>query len=265
MDFLTKTMKVNEGEVPQYYVECSHPPIIDPSEWEAVQVEVTRRKKLGRRHDCFTPFSGKVICGDCGGVYGSKIRHSNSKYRRTIWRCNAKYNSSEPCSTPHLYEDDLKQHFITALSELLADRTSLLEDGRLIRRELLDFTTLDTESDDILRELDVVAGMIKHLVDENAAQAKSQATYISQYNSFVERYENLQSRYDMLQQQKERRQIQADTIGGCLFAFEELDLLQISFSEALWNTVIDHVTVYADDRLVFSFKNGMETEVNICK
>ena len=71
--------------------------------------------------------------------------------------------------------------------------------------------------------------------------------------------------YDTLQQQKERRLIQADAIGGCLFALEELDLLQITFSEALWNTVIDHVTVYADDRLVFRFKNGMETEVNICK
>lgn len=135
----------------------------------------------------------------------------------------------------------------------------------MIRRELLDFTALDTESADILRELDVVAGMIKHLVDENATQAKSQAAYIGQYNSLVERYENLQAQYDTLQQQKERRQIQADAIGGCLFALEELDLLQISFSEPLWNTVIEHVTVYADDRLVFHFKNGAEQEVKICK
>ena len=109
----------------------------------------------------------------------------------------------------------------------------------------------------------MVAGMIKHLVDENAAQAKSQEIYLGQYNSLVERYENLQSQYDMLQQQKERRLIQADAIGGCLFASEELDLLQISFSEALWNTVIDHVTVYADARLVFHFKNGAEVPVQI--
>lgn len=171
----------------------------------------------------------------------------------------------DPCSTPHLYEDDLKQYFVAALSELLIDRTALLEDGRLIRRELLDFSAIDTEIDDILRELEVVAGMTKHLVDKIAAQAKSQATYIGQYNSLVERYEHLQSRYDTLQQQKERRQIQADAIGGCLFALGELDLLEITFSEALWNTVVDHVTVYADERLVFRFKNGMETEVNICK
>ena len=30
VDFLTKTMKRNEGEVPQYYIEHSHPAIIDP-------------------------------------------------------------------------------------------------------------------------------------------------------------------------------------------------------------------------------------------
>ena len=34
VDFLQKKMKVNEGEVPQYYVEHSHPAIIEPDEWE---------------------------------------------------------------------------------------------------------------------------------------------------------------------------------------------------------------------------------------
>ena len=263
VDFLQKKMKVNEGEVPQYYVEHSHAAIIDPEEWERVQLELTRRKNSTRRTNCNSPFAGTIICGDCGEIFGSKVWHSNSKYRRTIWRCNAKYEAGKHCSTPHLYEDDLKQHFITALSQLLTDRTALLEDGRLIRSELLDFTAIDTECDGILQELDVVAGMIRQMVNENATQVKSQAAYIGQYNSLVERYENLQSRYDTLQQQKERRQIQADAIGGCLFALEELDLLQITFSEALWTAAVDHVTVYADNRLVFHFKNGSEITVQM--
>ncbi len=261
VDFLQKKMKVNEGEVPQYYVERSHDAIIDPEEWEKVQLELTRRKGSTRRTQCNSPFAGKLICGDCGEIFGSKVWHSTSKYRRTIWRCNAKYEAGKHCNTPHLYEDDLKQYFITALSQLLTDRTALLKDGRLIRSELLDFTAIDTACASILQELDVVAGMIKHLVDENATQAQSQAAYIDQYNSLVERYENLQSRYDTLQQQKERRQIQADAIGGCLFALGELDLLEINFSETLWNAAVDHVTVYADERLVFRFKNGSEITV----
>lgn len=129
VDFLQKKMKVNEGEVPQYYVEHSHAAIIDPDEWERVQLELARRKNGTRRTQCNSPFAGKIICGDCGEIFGSKVWHSTSKYRRTIWRCNAKYEAGKHCGTPHLYEDDLKQHFITALSQLLTDRTALLEDG----------------------------------------------------------------------------------------------------------------------------------------
>jgi len=36
------------------------------------------------------------------------------------------------------YEDDIKKLFVVALNELLVDREALLEDGRLIRHELMD-------------------------------------------------------------------------------------------------------------------------------
>ena len=265
VDFLQKKMKVNEGEVPQYYVEHSHKAIIDPEEWERVQLELARRKNSSRRTQCNSPFAGKIICGDCGEVFGSKVWHSTSKYRRTIWRCNAKYESGSPCSPPHLYEDDLKQHFITALSQMLTDRTALLEDGRLILNDLLDTAALDADSYRMLQEMDVVAGMIRQMVNDNANQETDQATYADRYNSLVERYKKLQAEYDTLLQQKERRQIQAEAVSNCLEALEELDLLDITFTDALWNTVVDHVTVYAGKRLVFHCKNGSDVEVKICK
>ena len=265
VDFLQKKMKVNEGEVPQYYVEHSHEAIIAPEEWERVQLELARRRHSPRRTICSSPFAGKIVCGDCGEIFGAKVWHSNSKYRRTIWRCNAKYESGDTCNTPHLYEDDLKQHFITALSQLLTDRTALLEDNKLILNELLDTAALDTECDRLLQELEVVAGMIQQMINENATKAADQAAYAERYNSLVDRYEKLQAKYDALQQQKERRQIQAEAIENCVEALEELDLLEITFTDALWNTVVDHVTVHADKRLVFHCKNGSEVEVSICK
>jgi len=193
------------------------------------------------------------------------VWHSNSKYRRIIWRCNAKYENGDPCNTPHLYEDDLKEHFITALSQLLTDRTALLEDGRLILKELLDTATLDADSNRTLQEMDVVAGMTRQMVNENANQATDQVAYADRYNSLVERYEKLQAEYDALLQQKERRQIQAEAINNCLDAMEALELPQIAYTDSLWNTAVDHVTVFADDRLVFHFKNGSEVEVKVCK
>ena len=46
MDFLTKKRKSNEGEVPQYCVQNSHPAIIEPAEFDekpwTVAVEVVK-------------------------------------------------------------------------------------------------------------------------------------------------------------------------------------------------------------------------------
>jgi site-specific DNA recombinase len=92
---------VIEGEVPQYYVQNSHPAIIEPDEFDVVQNEMERRKKLGRPVSCHSPFSAKTICNACGGFYGSKAWGSNTKYRRTVWRCNEKYKNDNPCPTPH--------------------------------------------------------------------------------------------------------------------------------------------------------------------
>ena len=152
-----------------------------------------------------------------------------------------------------------------ALSRLLTDRTALLEDGRLILKELLDTGALDADSNKTLQEMDVVAGMIRQMVNENANQATDQVAYADRYNSLVERYEKLQAEYDALLQQKERRQIQTEAIGSCLDALAALELPQIAYTDSLWNTAVDHVTVFADDRLVFHFKNGAEMEVSICK
>ena len=77
-------MKKNEGEIPQYYVENSHPAIIDPIEWEQAQAEFARREALGRTYSSKSIFSSKLVCVDCGGFYGQKVWHSTSKYRRVI-------------------------------------------------------------------------------------------------------------------------------------------------------------------------------------
>lgn len=44
VDFLTKNKKVNEGEVPQYYVENSHPTIVSSEIFDLVQAEFEKRK-----------------------------------------------------------------------------------------------------------------------------------------------------------------------------------------------------------------------------
>ena len=91
VDFLSKKKKANEGEVPQYYVENSHPAIIVPEEWEQVQAEFARRKAMGGTYSGKDVLSARLVCEDCGGFFGSKVWHSTDKYRKVIWQWNNKW------------------------------------------------------------------------------------------------------------------------------------------------------------------------------
>ena len=260
VDFLQKKMKVNEGEVPQYRVEESHPAIINPEEWEIVQLEMKRRKSRGKHHNSLSPFSARFICGDCGAFYGSKVWHSNSKYRRTIWQCNNKFKGEKICQTPHLYEEDMKALFIRTFSKLMSDRTVLIEDCRLLQNSLLDFSESNTRCNELMDEMEIVSELVKKLINKNAASPMNQDEYISRYDGYTIRFNKAKAEYEKLRKTMEQRQLKADIISGFMFEVSELDDLPIEFDEKLWNSVIDIVTVYEDERLVFKFKNGAEIE-----
>ena len=74
-DFLTKKKKLNEGEIPQYYVTGNHEAIIEPEVFDMVQRELVRRGKGRNRHSGVHAFSGKIKCGTCGSWFGSKVWH----------------------------------------------------------------------------------------------------------------------------------------------------------------------------------------------
>ena len=69
VDYLTKEVRKNNGEVPSVRVRNSHEPIIEPEVFDRVQeilAESTKRRaKVRTKH----PFAGRLICGDCGSFY----------------------------------------------------------------------------------------------------------------------------------------------------------------------------------------------------
>ena len=169
VDFLQKKMKINEGEVPQYYVENSHEAIVDPLLFERVQEEMARRKTLGKSYSGKSIFSCRLICGDCGHYLGSKVWNSTDKYRRVIWQCNNKFKGECKCGTPHLTEDAIKAKFLEAYSQLLPDREALIESCRIMQAALTDCTDIDREKADLLQELEVVTELTRRCLAESSS------------------------------------------------------------------------------------------------
>ena len=141
VDFLSKKRADNTGQVPQYYVEDSHPAIIDKEMWEAVQLEMERRRDFAREHGIQkleyasedNPFAGRVICGSCGQVFGRKVWNStDDRFRRIVWRCNGKYvvKGEKGCESRHIDDGVLYQAFISVFNTLVENRECFMKKWR---------------------------------------------------------------------------------------------------------------------------------------
>lgn len=133
VDFLNKKRADNNGQVPQYYVEDSHPAIIDKEMWEAVQLEMERRRNYALHYGIQkleyattdNPFAGRVVCGSCGQIFGRKVWNStDERLRRIIWRCNGKYpaKGEKGCDSKHINDEVLYQVFINTFNTLLENK-----------------------------------------------------------------------------------------------------------------------------------------------
>lgn len=260
-DFLTKKMKINEGEVPQYYVENSHPAIVSDEVYEEVQLELQRRRKQGRQHNSQHCFSGRIYCGCCGSVYGSKVWHSNDKYRRTVWQCNARFVKETRCQTPHLSEPMIEQKFLAAFNQLLAQRDFIADDMQAIIQQLTNTAELDAEKESLQAEMGIVSELIRQVVSQNAGAVLDQAEYNRKYDSLTERFHKAADRVKEIDAECARRKGQRREIETFRDAVLANDQQVTVFSTELWNATIDRMTVNLDGSVKVAFRNGMEMTV----
>jgi len=258
VDFLNKTMKVNEGEVPQYYVENSHPAIIEPEVHNLVQGEMKKRKEANRHYSGKDCFSSRIVCGECGGYYGSKVWHSTSKYRRVIWQCNHKFQGNERCATPHLYEDAIKQAFMDAFNSLVENREAVISGYDTVLKALGDTTELDTNAEKLRSEIAVIAEYIRWHVEENAHEAIDQNSYQQQYEYQAAKYETLKAKLDEIDTQKSNCITTCENIHRFIETLTQNEKVLPEFNENVWFATIDKVAVYNNSNLTFHFKDGTE-------
>jgi hypothetical protein len=258
VDFLTKKKKANEGEIPQYYVENSHEAIIEPLVFEMVQQEMARRQTGKNRHSGVGILSSRVKCGDCGGWYGSKVWHSNSKYKRTIWQCNRKFENDKKCATPHFDEESLKRLFVSAVNKLLADKDEVVANFTEVRETLFSTTALKAEAKGLQGELAVVTELIQRCIEENARVALDQKEYQERYEGLVRRFDTAKARYDEVHGLISGKKSRGKAMEAFIAELAGQDGLVADFDERLWYSLVDFATVYGENDVRFTFKNGVE-------
>ena len=125
--------KKNNGQAPMYYVEGTHPAIIDKEMFDMVQNEMERRKETKEqavgngKYSSKYPFSGVLVCGECGHKLRRHVRRVGSGKTVPAWGCcNRITNGRDVCDSHHVNEETLQRTYLAAISDMIEDAEEIM-------------------------------------------------------------------------------------------------------------------------------------------
>jgi DNA invertase Pin-like site-specific DNA recombinase len=260
IDFLSKKRLKNEGQVPQYYVENSHPAIISKEQFELVQEEMKRRKEEGYRH-AETLFSGHIICGECGSSFGSKLWHSTDKYRKVVWQCNGKYASDDICKSPHVTETQLKEAFTSAVNMLLSGHADHIKELQDIISNALCVESQEKELEDKKAEMEAVRLMVTKMYED----ASTAPIDKDREDSLKKRYQKIDSRINELDAVIKDKRTRATKIRKFIGNLTSAEPQVKDFDIGLWETLGDRFIINVDRTITVVFKDESKIRVQYHK
>lgn len=256
-DYIRKTFVVNDGsEIPKYYAQNSHPAIVSAEVFDLTQMELEWRRSLKGSYSGKNCFASRIVCGDCGAFYGSKVWHSTDEYRRTIWRCNNKYEGDKKCSTPHVTQEELEKAFVSVMQKVITEKDAIFAVCREVLDEVLDTSELDREAAQAQDKMMVVAMRVRKLVEENARVRMDQEEYQREYEALATEHEKLSEKIRSIEDQKKDKADRRRQIEVFLRMLEEQEECR-RFEPYTFVALVDKVVVRQDGKLNFCFRNGM--------
>ena len=251
-DFLNKTQKRNNGELPQYYVENSHEAIIDKEVFDAVQVQLSENKKWYTEKNYF----GKIRCGCCGSSFVRHLWHSTDKYKETIYRCKDKYKNEEKCDTPHIRDDEIQRWIVSALNKVIDNRKEIIGNIKLLMKMIKEDRALDDAIIQLEGKLENIRTDVEKLIIMNSKIAQDQEEYTRKYNKLIEEYKLLekqleQKNLDLLSKNKRVRELKI-----FIDSLEKQDELLTEYDTKLFNYSVEKIIIHKGKRIEIYLKNG---------
>ena len=82
-----------------------------------------------------------------------------------------------------------------------------------------------------------------------------------QYNALASRFEDTKAKYEKVTADIAAKGIRRRELERFILAVEKLPAMVTEFDEALWGSLVDHLTVNGKDDIVFTMSSGMEIKV----
>lgn len=254
VDFLSKKRVVNNGIVPQYYVENSHEAIIPRDLYMQVQEEIMRRANLRTGTGSKRVYSSKyalssiVFCGECGEIY-RRVHWNNRGKKSVVWRCVSRLEEKgSDCKASTILESDLQGAVLRAINKAISGRDGFIE---ILMKNIA--AAIDHESTD-------ESGDIDSQLEELQKELVKRANFKEDYDAVVNRIYQLREQKQEALERNAHQQAKRQRISEMADFLKDQGTEIMEYDDKLVRQLVEQVTVQKQ-RFAVRFKSGIEVNV----
>jgi len=263
--------KNNVGQVPKYYVENSHPAIIDKHTWDQVQVELAKRSSKPAHTGKLTKnnYKGKfslsslLICGKCGTPY-RRCTWSRDGKKKIMWRCISRmqYGTKYCKTSPSLEEGALHNAILGVIIKKVQSNTTALG---VLKQHIGEGLAVNDAGENDPYAVQARIGELNAALDDlYELQADNpNEDYENQFDALYDEKNALSDKLAQIKAAADHVSAEQSTLGMIFATVDELSGCPLDWDDDMIWQMAECIKVINKETLGIRFRWGEEMEVGI--
>jgi DNA invertase Pin-like site-specific DNA recombinase len=271
-DCISKKSIPNTGQLAKVLIQNNHEAIISHEIFDAVQLELARRRAQDGRSRKSAPtgrgkFSGKyalsglLFCAECGTAYRRVVWTQHGE-KRAVWRCTSRldYGRKYCLNSPTLDEEPLQQAILNAINSVMSDHSTLAEQLRdTMEQELSPIPGESMSLGDIDRAIADLGRQFTALLSE-AADADNADGYTARFQSISTAMAEFKRRKAIIQQLRQEQDQANHRMQRVTMALKSTSNKLTDWDDSTIYQMLEKVTVLSRERIRVTLRDGLEIE-----
>lgn len=274
-DCISKKVRVNTEERPQYYIENNHPAIIDSATFGRVQEELARRagkrkvKQVGTKTEQ-GKYCGKyaltelLICGECGTPY-RRCTWTVGGQKKIVWRCISRldYGKKYCHQSPTMEEASLQDAIMETILKTAKVNPEILQ---TLKMHIQMGLGCETQADDSI-EIQIRIAQIDREFKEmlNSVTVQNQGSLLSdpRIESLITEKRMLENKLAQYSAEKEHRKNITSRLDEIFTVLEGMKNHPLTYDDQIVRQILQCVVVESKQKIKVVFIGGLEVECDV--
>ena len=274
-DCISKKVRVNAGERPQYYVENNHPAIIDAATFARVQEELARRASKRKVKQTGTTteqgkYCGKyaltelLICGECGTPYRRCTWTVGGK-KRIVWRCinRLDYGKKYCHHSPTMEEAPLQNAIMDAVLRTAQIDLNVLQTLKQHIQLGLGAGAEEDKSVEIQIRIAQIDQEFKNLLNSVTAENQQELLTDPRITDLMTEKRQLEKELAEYVAAEQHRQNTASRLDNIFTILDGMKNHPLAYDDAVIRQILQCVIVESKEKIKVVFIGGMEVKAKV--